>query len=133
MGLAAWMGGVDVKKFEEYSKSLPEQPDPEMKKWLEGKLGHPIGKFSSDGTGDMNYPWDDWMGRTANLFGAKFREAVDKGLEAGLAQVPSDRQRRHADQRGQGDDRPEDALHRLDALIHAGWPIRSPRWPGTGR
>jgi hypothetical protein len=27
----------------------------------------------------MDYPWDDWMERNANVFGAKFREAVDKG------------------------------------------------------
>ena len=32
MGLAAWMGGVDVQRFNEYFSSLPKEPDPEMKK-----------------------------------------------------------------------------------------------------
>lgn len=79
MGLAAWMGGVDVKRFAEYEKTLPKEADPETKKWLEGKLGHPLGKFSADGSGDMDFPWDDWLGRNANVLGPKFREAVDKG------------------------------------------------------
>jgi hypothetical protein len=79
MGLAAWMGGVDVQRYNDYSKSLPKEPDPAMKEWLASKLGHPIGKFSSQGPSDMDYPWDDWMERNANVFGAKFREAVDKG------------------------------------------------------
>jgi hypothetical protein len=79
MGLAAWMGGVDVKRFNEYMATLPKEPDPKMKEWLAAKLGHSIGKFSSSGPSDMDYPWDDWMERNANVFGAKFREAVDKG------------------------------------------------------
>jgi hypothetical protein len=79
MGLAAWMSGVDVKRFTEYQNSLPKEPDPAMKEWLARKLGHPIGRFSSQGPSDMDYPWDDWMERNANVFGAKFREAVDKG------------------------------------------------------
>jgi hypothetical protein len=27
----------------------------------------------------MNFPWDDWLTRNANVLGPKFREAVDKG------------------------------------------------------
>jgi hypothetical protein len=79
MGLAAWMGGVDVRRFEEYVKSLPPDADPQARQWLETKLGHAIGRFSSDGPSDMDYPWDDWLGRNANILGAKFRQAVDAG------------------------------------------------------
>jgi hypothetical protein len=79
MGLAAWMGGVDVKRFQEYVQTLPAEPDPEMKQWLAAKLGHPIGTFRTDGPSDMDYPWDDWMSRNANVLGAKFRQAVDSG------------------------------------------------------
>jgi hypothetical protein len=79
MGLVAWITGVDRKRFEEYEKSLPTEPDPAMRKWLEGKLGQPITYFSSDRAGGMNFPWDDWITRQANVLGAKYREAVDKG------------------------------------------------------
>jgi hypothetical protein len=79
LGLAAWMGGVDVKRHMEFAKTLPEEPDPAMKEWLEKKLGYPITKFTSDPNTPMEYPWDDWMGRNANVLGAKFREAVDRG------------------------------------------------------
>ncbi|WP_428938815.1 FAD-dependent oxidoreductase [Fontivita pretiosa] len=79
MGLAAWMGGVDVARFQSYEASLPKEPDPQMKSWLEAKLGHKIGRFSSDGSGDMDYPWDDWLERNANVLGPAFRQAVDSG------------------------------------------------------
>jgi hypothetical protein len=79
MGLFAWIGGVDRKRFEEYEKSLPKEPDPAAKPWLAKELGRPITFFSSDKPGGMNFPWDDWLDRNANVLGPKFREAVDKG------------------------------------------------------
>ena len=81
MGLASWIGGVDVKKFQEWEKTRPKSGSPELKKWLEGKLGHPITYFSSTGGGPdmMNYPWDDWWERNSGLCGEEFREAVEKG------------------------------------------------------
>jgi hypothetical protein len=79
MGLASWVTGVDRKRFEEYEKTLPEKPDPEAQKWLEGKLGQKITHFSPDRPDSMNFPWDDWLTRNANVLGKKYRDAVDKG------------------------------------------------------
>ncbi|WP_428939201.1 FAD-dependent oxidoreductase [Fontivita pretiosa] len=81
MGLQAWITGVDRARFEEYDKSIPdpEKPSPEARSWLEAKLGHPITHFSPDRPDSMNFPWDDWLTRNANVLGPKFREAVDRG------------------------------------------------------
>lgn len=81
MGLASWIGGVDVQKYQEWAKTRPEEGSPELRKWLEEKLGHPITSFSSTETGPdmMNYPWDDWWSRNSGIYGEAFREAVEKG------------------------------------------------------
>lgn len=81
MGLASWIGGVDVQKYNEWEKTRPEKGSPELKKWLEGKLGHPITYFSSTSSGPdmMNYPWDDWWERNSGVYGEEFRKAVESG------------------------------------------------------
>lgn len=79
MGLAAWITNVDVPRFEKFVQSRPKEGSPELRKWLEGKLGFPITKFTTSGPSPMNFPWDDWWERNSGLYGDFFREAVDKG------------------------------------------------------
>ena len=81
MGLACWIGGVDEGRYRAWLKTRPQEGSPELRKWLEGKLGEPITYFSSDGGGpDMNdYPWDDWWSRNSGIYGEFFRQAVDNG------------------------------------------------------
>ena len=81
MGLASWIGGVDVKKYNEWEQTRPKEGSPELKQWLEQKLGHKLTYFSSTGGGPdmMNYPWDDWWTRNSGTYGESFREAVEKG------------------------------------------------------
>lgn len=79
MGLASWMSGVDVQRYEAYFASLPTEPDPEAREWLEKKLGYPVTRFASEGESEMDYPWDDWLARNSIILGKKFRDAVDRG------------------------------------------------------
>lgn len=81
MGLNAIITGVDHDRHVAYERSVSsKQPDPELKIWLEGKLGYPITRFSSDGGPDnMPFPWDDWLSHEGALYGEQFRVAVDKG------------------------------------------------------
>jgi hypothetical protein len=86
MGLACWIGGVDVEAFNKYQESVPklEKPkrlhrDPAVVKWVEQKIGRPLGVYKADGSGDMDFPWDDWVEDVAPMLGPKFREAVDRG------------------------------------------------------
>ncbi len=79
MGLAAWIGGVDVERFQAFAKTRPKEGSSELRRWMEQKLGHPITRFSSSGPSPMNYPWDDWWERNSGIYGDFFRQAVDKG------------------------------------------------------
>jgi hypothetical protein len=79
MGLAAWIGGVDAAKFNAYEESVPKEPDPAARKWLEAKVGYPITEFEPGEPGPMDYHWEVWLERFGNVLGPKFREAVDKG------------------------------------------------------
>ena len=81
MGLHGWVTNIDKARFDEWAKTRPKEGSPELRKWLEEKLGEPITYFSSDGDApDMNdYPWDDWWGRNSGLLGDAFRQAVDAG------------------------------------------------------
>jgi hypothetical protein len=79
MGLAAWIGGVDVAKFNAYEASVPKEPDPAARKWLEAKIGYPVTEFEPGVPGPMDYHWEVWLERYGNVLGPKFREAVDKG------------------------------------------------------
>jgi hypothetical protein len=79
MGLASWIGGVDVARFNAYEASVPKEPDPAARKWLEAKVGYPITDFEPGEPGPMDYHWGVWLERYGNVLGPKFREAVDKG------------------------------------------------------
>ncbi len=81
MGLASWIGGVDVPKYTEWLKTRPKEGSPELKKWLEDKIQHKLTYFSSTGGGPdmMNYPWDDWWERNSGAYGEAFKAAVEKG------------------------------------------------------
>jgi hypothetical protein len=81
MGLACWIGGVDTEQHLKWAETRPKEGSPELRKWIEGKLGEPITHFSSDGGGpEMNdYPWDDWWSRNSGLYGEFFQKAVDSG------------------------------------------------------
>ena len=86
MGLACWIGGVDVAAFQKYEDSVPklekpkrEHRDPAVVKWVESKIGRTLGRYRADGSGDMDFPWDDWVEDVAPMLGPKFREAVDRG------------------------------------------------------
>ncbi|WP_428938820.1 FAD-dependent oxidoreductase [Fontivita pretiosa] len=80
MGLNAIITGIDHDRFVAYEKSIPKEPSPQLKPWLENKLGYPITSFSSDGGPDnMPFPWDDWLGHEGPLYGEQFRVAVDRG------------------------------------------------------
>jgi hypothetical protein len=79
MGLATWVSGVDIKRFDDFAKTRPKEGSPELRKWMEGKLGHPITRFTSSGPSPMNYPWDDWWERNSGIYGDFFRKAVDLG------------------------------------------------------
>ena len=50
MGLAAWVSGVNLKRFHEFAKTRPKEGSPELRKWMEGKLGHPITRFAPSRT-----------------------------------------------------------------------------------
>ena len=79
MGLATWMGGVDVARFNAYEASVPKEPDPAARKWLEAKVGYPITEFEPGVPGPMDYHWEVWLERFGNVLGPKFRDAVDAG------------------------------------------------------
>jgi hypothetical protein len=86
MGLACWIGGVNAEEFRKYEDSVPklEKPkrlhrDPAVVKWVESKIGRPLGVYKADGSGDMDFPWDDWVEDVAPMLGPKFRDAVDRG------------------------------------------------------
>jgi hypothetical protein len=80
MGLNALVTGIDHDRYVAYESSRPKEPSPELKPWLEKKLGYPITRFSSDGGPDnMPFPWDDWLSHEGTLYGDAFRVAVDKG------------------------------------------------------
>jgi len=82
MGLACWIGPVDVPRYQAYEASLPKMPDPEARRWLESKIGVPVTTFEPRDPlpqGAMDYKWEAWLERQANVLGPKFREAVDRG------------------------------------------------------
>src|SRR5262249_4127412 len=86
MGLAAYIAGVDSEAFRKYDESVPkpEKPkrlhrDPAVQKWLENKIRRPLGVYKADGSGDMDFPWDDWLEDVSPILGPKFRAAVDRG------------------------------------------------------
>jgi hypothetical protein len=78
MGLNAVITGIDGERYEAFERSRAKEANPELKQWLEGKLGYPITSFSSDSTSGMPFPWDDWWSHESALYGEEFRAAVDK-------------------------------------------------------
>jgi ribulose 1,5-bisphosphate synthetase/thiazole synthase len=78
LGLQFYITNVDTEKFKTWAKSHPKQDTPELRQWLEGKIGRPM-KVKRDDPRDDGFSWSVWWERNAALLGDKIHEAVDKG------------------------------------------------------
>jgi ribulose 1,5-bisphosphate synthetase/thiazole synthase len=78
LGLQFYISNVNRKKFQDWAKTHPKQDTPEMRQWVESKIGRPM-KVPKNDPRDDGFSWSVWWQRNVPLLGDRIREAVDKG------------------------------------------------------
>src|SRR6185436_1640732 len=76
LGLQFYVTNVDRAKYQAWAKTRPAEASPELRKWLESKIGRPM-KVKHDDPRDDGFSWSVWWDRNAAVLGDSIREAVD--------------------------------------------------------
>jgi hypothetical protein len=80
LGLAFQITNIDNSRFEAWSKTRPKEGSPELRAWVEQKIGRPIDLPPGDPRDNgFLWSWGGWWERNSGLLGDVIREAVEKG------------------------------------------------------